>query len=162
MKSRIVVCILAAAILVSASHALAGDDGGRAYGVRIGYGSDPNQFVAGAQADLGKIYSKLHFVPSVDFGFGDNATTICFNGDLEMFLPLPKSPVAFYGLAGPTFTYWKYENVDGDFEVGLSLGIGARMNFGGSGWYNMEARFGISDIPDFRILLGILFGGRKE
>lgn len=151
----------AGVVLAAAFSASAGDDAGRAYGMRAGYGSDPDQFVIGAQADLGKTYKWVHFCPSIDAGIGDHITTIGFNGDFKAFLPLPKSSFAFYGLAGPTIEYWSWDGGASDTEIGIYLGGGVRAAFGGSGWYNFELRAGIGDVPELRILLGVLFGGRS-
>jgi len=156
LRALIAGCLL----LAAASPALALDDSQRCYGVRAGYGYKPDQFVIGVQADLGKLYSRIHFVPSIDAGFGDDMTTVTFNGDLKAFLPLPKSSVSLYCLAGPALTIWSPKDGDGDTEIGVYLGAGARMALGESGWYNLEVRFGLSDVPDARILLGVLFGGR--
>lgn len=161
MKRSIITALaVLCGIAALASDGAAQDDTGRAYGLRLGFGADPDQFVAGVQVDTGKLYGPLHFVPSFDAGFGDNVTTLSFNADLKAFLPLPNSSLALYGLAGPTLTYWMLDEVDDDLEIGLSLGIGARAAFGDSGWYNVEARFGAGDIPELRIMLGLLFGQR--
>jgi len=159
---RIGACLALVGYLVvaAAGAAFAGDEPGRAYGFRIGYGKDPDQFVAGLQADLGSVYRNIHFVPSIDAGFGEHVTTIGFNGDLKAFLPLPKATAALYVLAGPTIEIWSPDEGDGDTEIGVYLGGGIRAGFGEKGWYNLEARFGIGDVPELRILLGILFGGR--
>ena len=158
-KSRLALAVFVAAS-VAASATFAHGEEGRAYGFRLGYGADPDQFVAGIQADFGSIYRNVHFVPSIDGGFGDHVTTLSVNGDIKGFLPLPKSSFSFYGLAGPTLTYWMFDEIDDDLEIGLSLGVGARVGFGESGWYNIEARFGAGDIPEFKILMGLLFGQR--
>lgn len=159
---RIALCSLAACcvILASACAAYAHDDEGNGYGIRVGYGDGPDQFVIGAQADMGPIWRRVHFVPSIDAGFGNDLTTICFNGDVQAFLPMPKSSFSLYGLIGPTIMYWSPEVGDADTEIGLTLGGGVRAGLGQKGWYNLEARVGIGDVPDFRILLGVLFGGR--
>lgn len=146
--------------MAAAAPALAGEEPGRAYGLRVGYSVNPDQFFVGMQTDLGSIYRDLRFVPSIDAGFGDHLTTIAFNGDIKFFVHLPKATAALYALAGPTVMYWDPEHGDGDTEIGLSLGLGIRMGFGESGWYNIEGRAGIGDIPDFKILVGLLFGGR--
>lgn len=159
-KSGIAVLVALALAVAAAVPALAGEEPGSAYGLRIGYSVNPDQFFFGLQSDLGSIYRDIHFMPGVDAGFGDHLTTIAFNGDVAFFIPLPKSTAKLYALAGPTVMYWDPEHGDGDTEIGLSLGAGARMAFGGSGWYNIEARAGIGDIPDFKILMGLLFGGR--
>jgi hypothetical protein len=157
-----VVCVLVAGcmLLAAACPLSASDDSRKSIGVRAGYGHNPDQFVIGAQADLGEVYSRIHFVPSIDAGFGDHMTTVTLNGDVKLYVPLPESSVMLYGLAGPALTIWSPEGGDGDTEIGLYLGAGTRMPLGDNGWYNLEVRFGISDVPDLRILLGVLFGGR--
>jgi hypothetical protein len=152
--------LMCSIVLLSAGAASPATDSGKCYGIRGGYSSKPDQFVIGAQADMGEIYSEVHFVPSIDAGFGDHLKTIAFNGDLELFVPLPKSSSSLYGIAGPTIMIWTPDVGNGDTEIGLTLGLGARMPLGGSGWYNVEARFGIGDIPDVKVLLGVFFGGR--
>lgn len=152
--------VVAATLASSAAFGHADESSERAFGFRIGYGTDPDQFVAGLQFDTGKITRWLHFVPSVDVGFGDNVTTLALNGDLKIFAPLPKSTVVFYGLAGPALAIWWPDEGDRDTDVGVNLGFGARMELGEVGWYNLETRFGLGDVPEWRILIGILFGNR--
>lgn len=161
MRTYILRSMLAASLVFMASFAAySADESERCYGVRAGFGGGPDQFVIGAQADMGKIVDKLHFVPSIDAGFGDHMTTIAFNGDLKAFLPLPKSSFSLFGLAGPSITYWSAEGGASDTEIGICLGGGVRAALGDKGWYNLEARFGIGDVPDWRILFGVLLGGR--
>jgi len=155
LYSMVVCCF----IFMSAA-ARAADDSGKSYGIRAGISSNPDQFVIGAQADMGEVYRQVRVVPSIDAGFGDHLTTFAFNGDVQLFVPLPKSLASLYGIAGPTIMIWTPEHGDGDTEIGLTLGLGARMPLGDSGWYNIEARLGIGDIPDVRVLLGVFFGGR--
>jgi len=158
---KTVLCALVACFMVLASApARSADEAGKCYGLRAGYGLDPDQFVVGAQADMGSIYRNVHFAPSFDAGFGDHLTTLTFNGDINIFLHLPKSLASLYGIVGPAICVWTPEEGDGDTEIGVNLGVGARMALGGSGWYNIEARFGAGDIPEMRFLFGVLFGGR--
>ncbi|MDD3642512.1 MAG: hypothetical protein PHQ19_03505 [Candidatus Krumholzibacteria bacterium] len=161
MKRTVAFLSIAACLVVAgACAASAHDEKGRAYGIRLGYGADPDQFVAGVQTDLGSVYRNIHFAPSVDFGFGEHVTTIGFNGDLKAFLYLPKAEAALYALAGPSIEIWSPDEGDGDTEIGVYVGGGVRAGLGERGWYNLEARFGIGDVPEFRILIGVLFGGR--
>jgi hypothetical protein len=146
-------------IFVSAA-ALSAEGSVRCFGLRAGYGMDPDQFVIGGQADLARIFGNLHLVSSIDAGFGDNMTTFAFNPEVNLFLPLPKSSASLYGILGPSLVLWSPEEGDGDTEIGVTLGLGTRIAMGKSGWYNFEARFGIGDIPETRILFGLLSGGR--
>jgi hypothetical protein len=152
--------LMCSIVLLSAGAASPATDAAKCYGIRAGYSSKPDQFVIGVQADMGDIYSRVHLVPSIDAGFGDHLKTYAFNGDLELFVPLPESMASLYGIAGPTIMIWTPDVGDGDTEIGLTLGFGARLPLGNAGWYNLEARFGIGDIPDVKILLGFFLGGR--
>lgn len=135
-------------------------------GARAGFGIDPDQFAFGVQAifnplfeDEGSIFSSVQFAPSADFGLGDDLTTFLLNGDFRAILfTLPNSNMNFYGKVGPTIAFIKPDDLDSDTEVGLSLSAGMTMPMTSTNMYNLEARFGIGDIPDFRLLFGIQFG----
>jgi hypothetical protein len=157
MKTGIVVIALIVSACVSAQSALAGS-----VGLRAGFGINPDQVVVGAQGQLsGKKLKAFSLAPSVDFGFGDNITTICGNVDFLLDLPLPGSEGGFYAGLGPTLTYWDFKNIASDTEIGLSLVGGIRFGLGTKNAYNAEVRFGVGDVPDVRVLFGILFGARK-
>jgi|SRR3989304_7894090 len=164
---RIVFLTLALGIIATCSSPTIANDsrgpGVKGVGVRLGYGFDPDQVVFGAQAVYGKIFKFADLVPSFDLGLGDNMTTYTFNTDLRfLVLPLPKSSSAIYMSFGPSLTYWDPKNADPDLEIGLSVTGGVRMGIGQSGFYNLEARFGVGDVPDVRIMLGVFFGGGKK
>lgn len=124
----------------------------------LGFSINPDQFVLGVQAVLGEYY-RGRFAPSVDFGFGENLTLITGNFDLmiDLFSP-PKSEAAFYIGGGPTLSYISPETGDSDTEIGLSLLGGIKLGMSEKNYYNIEARFGIGDIPDFKLLAGVMFG----
>ena len=158
MRSKILCAAIVGWILLTLAGASLAEDELRGFGGRAGYGDDPDQFVCGVQADLVKIYfSLVHFVPSIDVGVSDHMTTLTLNGDVQVFLPLPKSSAYLYGLAGPAVTLWSPENGDSDTEIGAYVGLGTRIGLGASGWYNIEGRFGLGDVPDLRLLIGVLF-----
>ena len=124
-----------------------------ALGLRAGASSNPDQFVVGAQAEVGQ-FGMATIAPSIDLGFGDNSDLTAVNLDLRWYLfPLPQTGIQFYAAAGPTAVF-----VSSQSEVGLSLTAGAKIPMKGTGRYNIEARFGIGDIPDLKVMLGVLFG----
>ncbi len=157
MKKAFPLLILACFFLFGTMSAFAGSNG---YGIRAGYGSNPDQFVIGAQALMGEFLKVARFAPSIDYGTGDNVSTFTFNADILMLLKPPNSSFAFYAAAGPTLTYWDAEHGGSDTEIGATITAGLRLPMKNTGFYNLEARFGVGDIPDFRILLGIMFGGK--
>ena len=124
-----------------------------ALGVRAGLSQNPDQFVVGAQAEVGSL-GLATIAPSIDLGFGDNSDLTAANLDLRWYLfPLPETGIQFYAAAGPTAVFANSQS-----DVGLSLTAGAKIPMKGKGRYNLEARFGIGDIPDLKVMLGILFG----
>jgi hypothetical protein len=126
---------------------------GAALGVRAGLSRNPDQFVIGAQAELGSL-GMATIAPSIDLGFGDNSDLTAANLDLRWYLfPLPQTGIQFYAAAGPTAVFANSQS-----DVGLSLTAGAKIPMKGKGRYNLEARFGVGDIPDLKVMLGILFG----
>jgi hypothetical protein len=130
---------------------------GLGFGVRGGFGLDPDQFVVGAQFSLGKTLQIFRVVPSVDVGFGDNVTTIDFNGDFLVRLIVEDTSFGFYGGGGPTVAYVDVDGGDSQWELGLSLVVGVQTPIIPRRATNIEARFGVGDIPDFRLLLAIIF-----
>jgi hypothetical protein len=129
------------------------------FGVRTGLGLDPDQWVVGAQAILGKSLGIFRLAPSFDVGFGSDLSTYALNLDLTLNGTLPGSRSQLYAGAGPAIVHW--DPSDGgasDLEVGLNLLGGFRLATKGTTQYSLEARFGLSDAPDFRLLIGVLFG----
>jgi hypothetical protein len=128
--------------------------------LRGGLGITPDQAVVGVQTHLQRqILRILHMAPSVDAGFGDNVTTVCGNLDFLLAIP-PKSDSAIYAGAGATLTWWNFDgDTESDTEIGLSLVGGLRFGTKGKNGYIGEVRFGVGDVPDLRILIGINFGG---
>ncbi len=123
-------------------------------GLRAGVSQNPDQFVVGGMLELGSALGPASLVPSVDFGFGDNVDLAAANLDVRFYLfPLPQTGINFYGAAGPTLVFANSQN-----EIGLSLVGGAKIPMKGKNRYNVETRFGIGDIPDLKIMLGVLFG----
>lgn len=142
-----VICLLCIAALPSATFA------GNAIGPRGGYDFDSDHLVLGAEAEIGRVLESFRFAPSVDFELGDNSFT-ALNGDLRLYLfHLPESGLQFYGSAGPTLLL-----NNSDTELGLSLVAGLKVPMKSDNRYNIEARFGIGDIPDLKLMVTVLFG----
>lgn len=154
---NLALCVLVISGLIA--PAAAADEAKMGLGLRpLGFSINPDQYVLGAQAVLGTYY-RGRFAPSVDFGFGDNVTVITGNFDLkiDLFSP-PKSESVFYVGAGPTLSYISPDVGESDTEIGLSLLGGVKLGMSEKNYYNIEARFGIGDIPDFKLLAGVMFG----
>jgi hypothetical protein len=130
---------------------------GVGFGLRGGFGLDPDQFVVGAQFSLGKKFHFFRVVPSVDLGFGDNMTTIDFNVDLLLRLMAEDISFGIYGGIGPTLAFLDSKNTDSKWRLGLSTVVGTQLPLSRKFATNIEGRFGIGKIPDFRLLLAIIF-----
>lgn len=126
------------------------------FAARVGMGLNPDQFVIGAQFAIGKKAGVARIVPSVDLGFGDNVTTIDFNADFLFRLKVEDTGFGFFGGGGPTLGFADYKG-GSDWNLGLSLVGGAELPLIAGHPSTLEARFGIGDIPDFRLLLAIMF-----
>jgi hypothetical protein len=137
-------------------------DSGTSIGARAGMSLDPDQFTAGVQAVFGELFPPVRLTPSVDVGIGSDQTIIALNPDLRLpLLSPPRTETAFYLSTGPTIAYVHPDVGDDDLEVGLSINGGLRFRMGERNFYNVEVRYGIDDIPDWKILFGVFFGGGK-
>ncbi len=146
---------LALALFIFAASSVSAKN---SFGVRGGFASTPDQLVIGGQAELGRALQTARFAPSVDVGLGSDLTAWTFNADFRWYLfNLPESGIKFYGAAGPTLLLASAGKGGSDSNLGLSLVAGMRIPMKGGRRYNLEARFGIGDIPDFKLMLGILF-----
>jgi hypothetical protein len=134
----------------------------RSFGVRAGFGIDPDQFVFGVQAVLGRTMKIARIAPSADIGLGDDVTVLAFNLDARLSLTPPGTATAFYCGIGPTIAVFDPKKGGGDTEIGLSIAPGLRFPLGSKQAYNAEVRFGIGDVPDLKIMVGVLFGGGSK
>ncbi len=131
---------------------------GAVIGPRTGYDFDSDSFVLGVEAELGRVFQNFRFAPSLDFELGDNSIT-ALNADFRLYLfHLPETGLHFYGSVGPTILLNSSNGKDGRSEIGLSLVAGMKIPMKGKKRYNLETRFGFGDIPEFKLMLAVLFG----
>lgn len=149
--ARIGLVTLIAALPLSVS-------GSSALGPRVGMNFDSDEFTFGVQAELGRVFQSFRFAPSLDFELGDNTTT-ALNSDFRLYLfHLPETGLRFYGSAGPTVVLDSSGKGGSQTEIGLSLVAGVKIPMKGKNRYNLEVRFGFGEIPDLKMMFGILFG----
>jgi len=132
----------------------------RNFGLQAGIGFEPDQFVVGAQGRAGEIVPNVYLAPSIELGFGDDISVYSGSFDAVVNLSPPNSRSAFYVGGGPTLSYLNPKVGDGDTELGVGLLAGVKLPFGNSNNWNIEARYGIGDIPEIRVLAGVLFGSQ--
>jgi hypothetical protein len=139
------ILLLAVGSLCLASPASAGHE----LGVRAGGFDD---FYVGAEWQTPAQVGPAAFAPSVDFAFGD-LDAVAINGDLRWeLLPVFDTGMSIYGKAGPTFML-----ADKNYEIGLSLSIGADIGMRNGRSLHLEWRFGLGDIPDSKIGIALMF-----
>ncbi len=156
IRRPIVVLALLGAALVSPGLAQS-DQGSRSlagigFGLKGGFGTSPDQVVLGAQYSLGKRISVFRLVPNLEIGFGDAATTADFSLDFLARAQVEGSSLAFFAGGAPTLGL-----ANDKVNVGVSLVGGVQLPILERHATNVEARFGVGDIPDFRALFTIIF-----
>jgi hypothetical protein len=161
-KTRLWVVFPMAALLLVVASSASSSQPNRSFGIRGGFGIDPDQFVFGVQAILGRTMKIARIAPSADIGLGDDVTVFTFNLDARLSLSPPGTATAFYCGLGPTIAVFEPKEGVGDTEIGLSVAPGLRFPLGSKHAYNAEVRFGIGDVPDLKIIVGVLFGGASK
>lgn len=133
-----------------------------AFGPRLGLSIDPDQLVLGGQMMVGDLAPDVTFNPSLEFGFGDDATVIALNIDGQYHFRVQGSawrPYAGFGL-GINFIEIDLPSPPGDrsdTEVGANLIVGAGVPTRSNNRFFTEIRFGLGDIPELKIMAGWLF-----
>ena len=152
---KIIFTAILPVLLLSISPAVA--NAGTSLGPRGGYDTDTESLFIGGEAEFGRVLQAFRLAPSVDIELGDNSFT-AVNADFRLYLfNLPETGLQFYGSAGPTLLLGVGGRGNSDTELGLSLVAGMKIPMKNKNRYNIEARFGFSDIPDFKISAAILF-----
>jgi len=129
---------------------------GLGFGLKAGFGLDPDQFVIGAQFSLGQPVSIFRVVPNIDIGFGD--TTIDFNVDFLVRLLVENTPIALYGGGAPTIAYVNAKNAGDEWHFGFSLVAGIQVPILTKQGMNFEVRGSpVGGVPSWRFLAAILF-----
>lgn len=127
-------------------------------GLRAGFSSSPDQFLIGGQLELAPIAHNLYIIPSGELGFGDNLTTVSFNGDLQYRFD-SHSEVRFYA-GGGVAVY--LANPDGPVGSDTNFGVNALggifFNRKSSSPMFVELKAGLADkVPDWKAVFGVNF-----
>ena len=141
---RVAACI-AVTILTTVSPAFA-----QGYGVRGGVNVNPDQFYGGAQYEVAPVFENVWLTPSVDAGFGNDATLIAINMDFLYRRPVGRrSPWTAHLGGGPTLNHYRLP-LYSQTETGLNA-VAALAHT--SGWFT-EVRLGFLDSPEVRFGVG--------
>jgi hypothetical protein len=132
------------------------------FGPRIGLSIDPDQVVLGGQLVVGELAPDVTFNPSLEFGFGDDVTVIALNIDGQYHFRIQGSAWRPYAGFGIGINFIEIDlpspfNDISDTEAGANLIVGAGVPTQSGNRFFTEARFGIGDIPEFKLMAGWLF-----
>lgn len=130
-------------------------------GPHVGLSIDPDQFIVGGHVDFGGFHDDMFVSPLFEVGFGDDITTLNFEFDGFYVFETADFPADVMAGAGLSIANYSIdlpagaEGDDSNTEVGLFL-IGA-LGLEGPGnlEYRVEAKLGVGDVPDFKIILGV-------
>jgi hypothetical protein len=150
---------------MTASTALGQELGVRSYGLRGGININPDQFNFGAHIDAGTLATRVRFQPSFELGLGNGVTLASTNFDAHyLFTARRFRPYAGGGL-GINFI-----DVTSGIGRGGGLNIEPVLNVvAGAEWgtprpgsrafrrYLVEARVGMGDTPELKLVAGFSF-----
>ena len=139
--------------------------GVRSYGLRGGINLNPDQFNFGAHVDAGRLTSRIRLQPSFELGFGNGVLLAATNFDAHyLFTAKRFRPYAGGGLG------LNFIDVQSGMGSGGGLDIEPVLNLvGGAEWgapktgsrafrrYLLEARVGLGDTPELKLVAGINF-----
>jgi len=130
------------------------------WGPRLGLSSNPDQFVIGGQLDFREIAPGLSISPNLEFGVGDDMTWTAINGDLKHHFIVQGATWRPYVGGGLSVNFWNWNSPLPNAPDGSGTEMGANLIFGavvpthsGSRFFT-EARVGLGDIPDLKIMAG--------
>jgi hypothetical protein len=154
---------LAALLLAAALPAAAQTvDTGPHFGARAGVTRTPDQIHLGAHAELFELAPSVMFLPSVEVGFGDHATTWAFNGELAWTLPLPGvRGWQSYAGGGLAIVYSKFDLPaafdDSRTDIGATVLVGVSKMLKLGHKFFTEVKLGLEDTPDLKVTAGLTF-----
>lgn len=153
--------VLAGLLLLAPTAAPAQSRDAAAIGPRAGFTIDPDQFTFGGQFETSPFVPALSFVPSVEVGVGDDWTVVALNADFHYHFAISGSIWGPYvgGGLGVNVMHFDYETpwfrVEGDdTEVGANLILGVTVPTRTGSRFFTEARFGLGDIPETKLMAG--------
>jgi len=125
----------------------------RGWGIRAGFGDDPDQGIVGAQWDLGTLTTNLRFVPNFDLGFGDKHTIAGLTLPLHYVFPVSGSFVPYAG-GGAVLAYVDRDKGNSEFEVAAALTFGVDVILKSHNKFFFELDVQSGDVNDVKLMFG--------
>ena len=148
--------VLAAASIALAALVFPGT-AGASVGIRGGFSSDPDQILIGMQVETPPVGKQLYVIPSGEAGFGDDAFTLSFNGDLQYRFGSQTNARPYVG-GGLTYFYADPDNGESDSSFGLNILGGVIFQQKSGQPIFLEAKIALdNDLPDFKMIVGLNF-----
>ncbi len=159
MHRRLALYALIALGVLCTASAYAGTAVVGGLGPRVGFSTDPDQFVFGGQLIIGEIAPSLTFDPDVEFGFGDDVTVVALNLDMHYHFAIQGSTWRPYVGAGAGINFLEFDRPlpledKSDTEVGGNFIVGAGVPTAAGNRFFGELKLGLGDIPDLKLLVG--------
>ena len=133
-----------------------------AAGPRLGFSSNPDQVVLGGQLTVTGFAPSWSLEPSLELGFGDNATVIAFNADALYHLRISGSdwsPHLGFGLQVANASVnrpFPFNDVTST-NAGMNAIFGFSVPMAASSRWFTDLRLGIGSVPDMKLVGGINF-----
>jgi len=145
-RMGIAAAIALAAAALSAPPALAQDGPG----MRAGLSADPDQFFVGMHYVTQPLTGMLRFQPNAEAGFGNDLTTVTFNGEAALWMKVSPEWHVYVG-GGPAMNLYRYSGRNKtDVDPGLNAIVGLRRR----GGLFFELKVGAFDSPSVKLLVG--------
>ncbi len=161
---RLHLCVLLLSGTFLASSAMAQELGLRSFGLRSGINMNPDQFNFGVHFDAGSLAQRVRVQPSFELGLGNGVTLGSANLDAHyLFAERRFRPYAGGGLGINVIDVTNGLGKAGlDIEPVLNVVGGVewgapRPGSKASRRYLLEARIGMGDTPDLKLVAGFSF-----
>jgi hypothetical protein len=148
-----------------ASAALGQELGAQSYGLRGGVNMNPDQFSFGGHLDAGRLGSRVRLQPSADFGIGNGLYLASASFDAHYLFNAGRfRPYAGGGFGMNFVDVTNGIGASDGLDVKPALNLVGGMEWGSArrrsralGRYLFEARVGLGDTPELKLLAGFNF-----
>lgn len=156
-------CFTTVLAIFVASHASGQEIAVGSFGLRAGINANPDQLNFGAHVDLGRLTRRVRLRPSFEVGLGNGVVLGAASFDAHyLFTRGPLRPYAGGGLGLNVIRVTDGIGQGGGLELAPVLNAVGGVEWGGARpgapWrYLLEARVGMGDTPDMKLVFGVTF-----
>jgi hypothetical protein len=162
---RIRRCFPTLALIFVTSQAFGQELGVGSYGLRAGINANPDQLNVGAHLDVGRLAERVRLRPSFEVGLGNGVVLGAANFDAHyLFSGGTLRPYAGGGLGLNVIEVTNGIGQGGGLDLAPVLNFVGGVEWGSAhrgstalGRYLLEARVGMGDTPDLKLVFGVSF-----